>query len=90
VPTGAVAAIRALHVFGTVVQGTHSGRELGVVQVPRIGRSRVEHGERQGNLRMITDTYLTRPDQLGLTGTHRTLETDHILCCQCLSCMLMA
>jgi hypothetical protein len=34
--------------------------------------------------------YLTRPDQLGLTGTHRTLVTDHILCSQYLSCMLMA
>jgi hypothetical protein len=54
VPTGAVAATRALHVFGTVVLGAHSGRELGVVQVPRIGRSRVERGERHGNLRIIT------------------------------------
>lgn len=52
-PTGAVAATRALHVFGTVLLGAHSGRELGVVQVPRIGRSRVEL-ERHGNLRMIT------------------------------------
>ena len=53
VPTGAVAATRALHVFGTVVLGAHSGREQGVVQVPRIGRSRVEL-ERHANLRRIT------------------------------------
>ena len=52
-PTGAVAATRARHGFGTVVLGAHSGREQGVVQVPRIGRSRVEL-ERHGNLRRIT------------------------------------
>lgn len=67
VPTGAVATTRARHGFGTVVLGAHSGRELGVVQVPRIGRSRVEL-ERHGNLRRITGPYLTRLDQLGPTG----------------------
>ena len=66
-PTGAVAATRARHGFGTVVLGAHSGREQGVVQVPRIGRSRVEL-ERHGNLRRITGPYLTRLDQLGPTG----------------------
>lgn len=67
VPTGAVAATRARHGFGTVVLGAHSGREQGVVQVPRIGRSRVEL-ERHGNLRRITGPYLTRLDQLGPTS----------------------
>jgi len=67
VPTGAVAATRARHGFGTVVLGEHSGRELGVVQVPRIGRSRVEL-ERHGNLRILTGAYLTRLDQLGPTS----------------------
>lgn len=55
VPTGAVAATRALHGFGTGVLGAHSGRELGVVQVPRSGwtRDRVPW-ECHGNLRILT------------------------------------
>lgn len=67
VPTGAVAATRARHGFGTVVLGAHSGRELGVVQVPRIGRSRVEL-ERHGNLRRITGAL---PDKTRSARTHQ-------------------
>jgi hypothetical protein len=44
VPTGDVAATRARHGFGTVVLGDHSGCELGVVQVPRNGRTGRKHG----------------------------------------------